>query len=392
MNGYDTIKIKFPLDCVESFTAAKFDSKTDKHGITSQFAQLGKVTGLNSVKLCEANNEVTIEFSAKILKASYPQLLTLATIRPALETINSLGLVAFDVEKVLGTGKVLKCHQTQDFGLLQPLQDYARPLLLLNVADKWDLRDESGKGSSIRYLRQTKRNGEVLKIYNKWLEYNTSPNWHFRNSLTTSEKTLVASQLIDKTRAELSVIGSKKIQRHYKLNDECLLKDLLASEVNALATVFNNITTQVFEVVNDSEEININEMNFINKLDLDELERFSALKAVGFCWEKMDTLLKTKCKKTTLYKRRPLYREMLMKWQQQQQLAQPANETAGLLGELKTAINTTVRIPEPIPTTVRIPEPTLSEADRERIKKEDDKFFAKLALIEVESLDDYLPY
>lgn len=75
---FDTLKVSFPTLYAIKKTD-KFIEDTDKKGRKSFLLRTSeKVIGLNSLRI--GTTEITIDFSAKILKGNYPKLLTSETI------------------------------------------------------------------------------------------------------------------------------------------------------------------------------------------------------------------------------------------------------------------------------------------------------------------------
>ncbi|WP_208130806.1 MULTISPECIES: hypothetical protein [Hymenobacter] len=280
------------------------------------------------------DTETAIEFSAKILKAEYPQLLSTNTIRKALANIRTAFPGTFPVEEVLRVAHVLKAHQTQDFALTRPFADYASPLAGLHVSR--DYRLVSYKDETLTFLQNaTGRDREFLKLYDKAKEYARPANAAYRATLGAAEKQTVAAYYGDKVRAETELNGKRKLRQYFPdIPTAIMLTDLLNSTSNPLASQFAEITSQAYAAIDSPASARA--LAFADTLSHKDAPQFSFLKEHGFDLEKIDARLKAlNVAKATQCRERKKYAALLASY-----LAHETDSpSVEALRELKAAIS-----------------------------------------------------
>ena len=242
-------------------------------------------------------DELSIEFTGKILTDDYPNLINHTTIRKCFETINAMGICRLDVDDILECSEVVKCDVTHDVRL--PLQEVTQIKQHLTNFDKWGSTKYERDGIVIANKAKTPKYKKRLSIYDKTKELDKATNKEFLRLLR--DKQALLDKLKDKTRFELNIVTKEQIRNLLNIQD-CKLSSVLYSDANPILTVFD-------------EAINLNgtTTNHTNKKDyMMEL----VIRDCGFDLEKVEAKIRSLTPKTTSIKRemqpfRELYGRML---------------------------------------------------------------------------------
>ena len=332
MLQFDTLKIAFPTLLIKSINPAKLTAYSDdKYPEKLAYYRADIVPGLIAVRI--GIIETTIEFSAKILKAGYPLLISTATIQVALSNAIHAAPFTVKVRKVLRLAHVLKAHQTLDFALTRPFAAYALPLANLHVSR--DYRPVPYKDETLTYLQNATGPGrEFWKIYDKAKEYARPTNAAYRETLTANENRGVEFYYSDKMRGETEINGKRKLRQAFPdIHGNIMLTDLLNSTANPLAKQFAKITKSIYAAIDNPTQARA--LAFAETLSFDDLETFSHLEKHGFKLAKIDAHMKEKqVPKATQHRKRKKYAALLASY-----LAHQTDSSAiACLRELRAAI------------------------------------------------------
>lgn len=183
------------------------------------------------------SNELTIEFTAKLLKRNYPLLISANTIRTCLEAINRLGVCVLNIEAIMNDAYVVKCDVTKDVTGVDSsnLKDY----ISTHIANhnQWTMRPVRNNDNVILEKNVvTSRNKRRLSIYNKEEEMRKATNKDFLawagEELKDSFKGI--------TRFELSLTTCAAIRSVLKVTDT-RLATILNAEANPIADLFGEV-------------------------------------------------------------------------------------------------------------------------------------------------------
>ena len=181
---------------------------------------------------------LTLEFSSKILKEHYPDLISKDTIRKCLSNINQLDICEIDIDSILFDGAITSIDVTHDADLI--LNDDILNSLNSQVNNyrrfKWTHYDKEG----ITFTKDVKSKDciETITLYNKEKEINTSHNKDFLNSLPQSQQ--IKDYFKGKTRFEVTLTTPKKIMSYLDLTDT-KISSVLNSNANPLLMQFDRI-------------------------------------------------------------------------------------------------------------------------------------------------------
>ena len=160
---------------------------------------------------------LTLEFSSKILKENYPDLISRDTIKKCLTNINQLNICNIDVDSILSNGVVTSVDITYDADLI--LNDNLLDALNSQVNNyrrfKWTHYNNEG----ITFTKDVKSKDctETITLYNKEKEICTSHNKNFLNSLSQPQQ--IMDYFKGKTRFEITLDTPKKIMNYLNLTD-----------------------------------------------------------------------------------------------------------------------------------------------------------------------------
>ena len=240
----DSIKVIFPIDCVNDYKRSAFKDCTEdvyndsgelSDSKTSQKLIGKKPLGVKDIALYETPGNVTVEMSAKILKEKYFSLININTIENALENINASGLIQINVPESIENAQVLKCDITTDLYI----EDIPRHILSLSaykVNQKYNCKIYP---TSIVFDKRVKTPAlrEYLTFYDKATELKTD-----RELL----KHVPIEDAKNKLRSELRFTNLQQIRNAIDQTNLSLLS-VLESEANPNLKIFNRITQGISE-------------------------------------------------------------------------------------------------------------------------------------------------
>lgn len=152
------------------------------------------------------HQSLEIEFSSKILKERYPELINRDTIRQCLVNINSLGICTLDVDGVLHHGWVIRADITKDVDM--KLTDERLNALNQNVGNYRRFKWSHYEGKGITFTKDVIYGKEEIKVYNKYAEL-LCHSRNFLNSL--SNRSEITNYFYGKTRFEVTLRSEKQI-------------------------------------------------------------------------------------------------------------------------------------------------------------------------------------
>ena len=180
--------------------------------------------------------ELVIEFTGKILKENYPQLINRNNIVQCLETINAIGICRIDTEAILAHGEICKGDVTKDISSTQMQEIIAQLKQSLTNYDKWTCAKYQGNGLVIYNTVKTDKYKKRLSIYDKRKELNKACNREFLNTISNRQEMLDYFQ--DKIRFELNIDTKAQIRLLLGVMDN-RLHSVLSSNANPILTVFD---------------------------------------------------------------------------------------------------------------------------------------------------------
>lgn len=256
---FDRIKIKsnykYLLDTKVKFNE-KFNSRSgEKVGIFYSSKDDKKIPYNLYISVNFLKQTLTLEFSSKILKEKYPDLISRETIKECLININQLNICDIDIDSILSNGAITSADVTYDANLI--LSDNLLDALNSQVNNyrrfKWSHYENEG----ITFTKDVKSRDctETITLYNKEKEIWSSHNKNFLNNLSCPQ--LVTNYFRGKTRFEITLDAPKKIMNYLNLTDTKIFS-VLNSDANPILTqfdkVFGNSTINIPNITFDDYE------------------------------------------------------------------------------------------------------------------------------------------
>lgn len=178
-----------------------------------------------------------IEFSSKILRDRYPELISRYTIRQCLENLNQLGICTVDVDGILQHGWIIRADVTKDVKL--KLTDEVLDALNQNVGNYRRFKWEHYAGKGITFTKDVIYGKEEIRVYNKYKEL---LNHSSKFVDTLSNRNEVMDYFYGKTRFEITLKSEDEIRERLGVGNG--IKEFF----NALDTPIVNQFDRVFEV------------------------------------------------------------------------------------------------------------------------------------------------
>lgn len=178
-----------------------------------------------------------IEFSSKILRERYPELISRYTIRQCLENLNQLGICTVDVDGILQHGWIIRADVTKDVEL--KLTDEVLDALNQNVGNYRRFKWEHYAGKGITFTKDVISGKEEIRVYNKYKEL---LNHSSKFVDTLSNRNEVMDYFYGKTRFEITHKSEDEIRERLGVGNG--IKEFF----NALDTPIVNQFDRVFKV------------------------------------------------------------------------------------------------------------------------------------------------
>ena len=256
---FDRIKIKstykYLLDTKVKFNEMFHSRSGEKTGLFYSSKDDINIPYNLYIAVSYVKQTLTLEFSSKILKENYPDLISRDTIKKCLTNINQLNICNIDVDSILSNGVVTSVDITYDADLI--LNDNLLDALNSQVNNyrrfKWTHYNNEG----ITFTKDVKSKDctETITLYNKEKEICTSHNKNFLNSLSQPQQ--IMDYFKGKTRFEITLDTPKKIMNYLNLTDTRIFS-VLNSDTNPILIlfdkIFNNSVTNISNATFDNYE------------------------------------------------------------------------------------------------------------------------------------------
>ena len=256
---FDRIKIKsnykYLLDTKVKFNEMFHSRSGEKTGLFYSSKDDINIPYNLYIAVSYVKQTLTLEFSSKILKENYPDLISRDTIKKCLTNINQLNICNIDVDSILSNGVVTSVDITYDADLI--LNDNLLDALNSQVNNyrrfKWTHYNNEG----ITFTKDVKSKDctETITLYNKEKEICTSHNKNFLNSLSQPQQ--IMDYFKGKTRFEITLDTPKKIMNYLQLPDTKIFS-LLNSDTKPILIlfdkIFNNSVTNISNATFDNYE------------------------------------------------------------------------------------------------------------------------------------------
>lgn len=231
-----------------------------------------------------------IEFSAKVLRDRYPELINTYNIRDCLNAINAIGVCALDVESIIREAKVIGADFTKDIRIgdipnvsnVKEVKSVIR--LSINNYSRWNCANYKGGGIVVSNAVTDKRRRKRLTVYNKGYELGLSDNRHFLNSLQDSER--LKEYFRERVRFELRATTQYQLKEWLGIENTDIMSVLTSTE-NPLRLVMSEMFNPIYAV----EETEI-------KPTLTNLDKLSTLKLLEWDLSRVEAHVRESSKRS----------------------------------------------------------------------------------------------
>ena len=280
MIKFDKIKIVSSIENVKSLNEDVFENKVKDGCIVEQ-----RYTMMSPYYLyIEADyreQELILEFTGKILKDDYKDLIHINNIHTCLSNINDLGVCSLDIDGILQDGVIVKADVCMDVDYpdcktltenLRASVGNFKKYLVRNIGDNFVIEKNV----------QTKSYKRRLTIYDKGKELQKAGNRSFILSLDNPQ--LLLDYFNDKIRFELNLNSKEQIRRSLNIYD------------TSIRTVLNSTATPIWDVLDNAL---VEADNEIVCTDIGELKNKLLLDFCGNDLAKVEALLRNYYSKGT---------------------------------------------------------------------------------------------
>ncbi len=178
MNSFDSMKIAFPVCCIDELDSIEFKTTTktiDGLGTSSTKSLLNRnQLGIKSLEIYENKGKAVIEMSAKILYSDYLEGINLNTFQKAIENINELGSIKLNLVKTFDLAEVYRCDVTKNTVMGDHPSKAIKELSIYRLNPEFSCRTYGDK--SIIFTRNIKNDSIRISIYDKGYELKLSSN------------------------------------------------------------------------------------------------------------------------------------------------------------------------------------------------------------------------
>ncbi len=141
MANLDSVKIKFPNECINSFSTEFIHKPNYQNKVLIKDELQCKnqsIVGLNQITIDNIHETTTLELSAKILKSNYIKGINQNTITEAINNINNTGVIDLNVNKIIDFAEVLRCDVTDNIKPESNSQLFYKTLSSLPIPRKYE--------------------------------------------------------------------------------------------------------------------------------------------------------------------------------------------------------------------------------------------------------------
>ena len=276
----DKIKIVSSIDNIKSLDEYVFENRVKDGCIVEQRYKMMSPYYLY-IEADYQERELVLEFTGKILKDDYPNLINKDNLHICLSNINNLGLCTLDIEGIIADGEVVKADVCQDVDCTDC------KLLTENI--------RAGVGNFKKYLVrnigdnfvieknvQTKGYKRRLTIYDKEKELQKAGNRSFLSSLDNPE--LMLGYFNGKVRFELNLNSKEQLRKGLNIPD------------TTISEVLNSTATPIWTIL-DSVIVEYENESICS--DITELKNLLLLNHCGNDLVKLEALLRNYYSKST---------------------------------------------------------------------------------------------
>ena len=186
-------------------------------------------------------DELVIEFTGKILREEYKNLINRNNIFQCFDEINQMGICKLDTPKILSNSYITKCDITKDIKGYDIKDIISQIRQNLKNYQKWVCKNYGG-GIVIENTVSTPRHKKRLTIYDKEKELMKATNAEFLKSSPNMEETI--KHFTNTVRFELNINTEKQVRELLKISDNDL-NSVIHSDANPILTIMDEAIREV---------------------------------------------------------------------------------------------------------------------------------------------------
>lgn len=221
---FDKLKIVTTTQYIQNIDGNSFIAHTkNKELLYYKYQQRSPYSLL--IMIDYRKDELSIEFTSKILMEKCTELINQNNIKVCLQNINALQICQLDIDSILNDSNVVKCDVTKDV-LCSDIKSITKQIYChLANCKKW-VCEPYEEGVVLRNMVSTPRHKNRIVIYDKGREMGKAINVMFLSKLKNREEVMQYFQ--GKVRFEANINTMVQIREMLKINDNSLMSVLQA--------------------------------------------------------------------------------------------------------------------------------------------------------------------
>ena len=267
MNKFDKLKIVVKSsNYIDNINMSKFATIISE-GIITAYKYQQTIPYLLYIEKDLKDNELIIEFTGKILRARYTELINQTNIRQCIDNINALGLCTLNTDAILEEGEVVKADVTIDSAYpdIRSLTKELQSCIKNN--ERYNAINE-GENFIIDKRVKTKNRKLRLTIYDKEKEMRLADNRRWLHSLGYFEAERVENHFKGKVRFEMNLNSMKAIRDNLQLHDNSLTS-VMNSNSNPIMPFLDKVLLDNAEAKIATSVRDLERLAFMEKYDND---------------------------------------------------------------------------------------------------------------------------
>lgn len=236
--------------------------------------------------------KATIEFSGKVLRDSYPNLISSETIHQCFENICKLEICKLDIDAILCDSDVCLCDVTTDFTCNPYGMADIKSHLKASIVnyDKWLMRKCQNNGLEIYNSVTTKKRFKRFIIYDKLKELKRAENHDFLQCL--NDQNTLLNQFVGKIRFEFNLRNKEQIRKYLHISN------------TALATVLNSTANPLLEIFDEAIKETSSDRSVVVSKSYNQAEKIALLEQCNYDFQAVEMRLREITPKNTSIRRK----------------------------------------------------------------------------------------
>lgn len=240
-------------------------------------------------------SELVIDFTGKVLKDAYPNLISRETIRQCFDNICAMRICDLDTDAILDNSEVCLCDVTQDFVCNHPMAEIKRHIKAsIKNYDKWLVKNCRNNGLEIYNSVTTSRRFKRFILYDKAKEMKRAENRGFLACVDNPDALL--HQFDGKVRLELNLRSKEQIRNYLHIPN------------NQLQAVLNSTAAPILAVYDEA----VSETTPVNTAVYNKAEKIALLEQCNYDLQAVEMKIREHTPTNTSIRRKmEPYRQLL---------------------------------------------------------------------------------